>query len=118
MSLAEIRPDDDEASPGSIMLCGAHLLDQARPHPLINELPDVIHLSARAGRHPALRATLDLLDMEPELARPGSEAMLPALLVLLLVHVLRAWPDEQVTDTAAGWVAALHDPAVVAALSG
>ena len=117
VSLAEVRPDDDEASTDTIMVCGAYLLDQARQHPLFNELPDVIHLSARAGRHPALRATLDLLDMELEQVRPGSGAMLPALLDLLLLHVLRAWLAEQVTDTSRGWVAALHDPAVAAALS-
>lgn len=117
VSLAEIRPDDDEASTDTIMVCGAYLLDQARPHPLFNELPDVIHLSARAGRHPALRATLDLLDLELERVRPGSGAMLPALLDVLLLHVLRAWLDEQVSDNATGWVAALRDTAVAAALS-
>lgn len=114
VSLAEVRPDDDDASTATIMVCGAYLLDQTRPHPLFGELPDVIHLSARAGRHPALRATLDLLDMELEQVRPGSGAMVPALLDLLLLHVLRAWFDEQVTG---GWVAALRDPAVGAALS-
>jgi AraC-like DNA-binding protein len=116
VSLAEVRPDDDEASTDTIMVCGAYLLDQARPHPLLNELPEVIHLSARAGRHPALRATLDLLDMELEQVRPGSGAMMPALLDLLLLHVLRAWLDEHAGDNATGWVAALHDPAVAAAL--
>lgn len=77
----------------------------------------MIHLSARAGRHPALRATLDLLDLELERVRPGSGAMLPALLDVLLLHVLRAWFDEQAGENAAGWVAALHDTAVAAALS-
>jgi AraC-like DNA-binding protein len=117
VSLAEVRPDDDDASIDTMMVCGAYLLDRARPHPLFNELPDVIHLSARAGRHPALRMTLDLLDLELEQVRPGSGAMLPALLDLLLLHVLRAWLDEQARDNATGWVAALHDPAVAAALS-
>ncbi len=116
VSLAEVRPDDRDASNDTMMLCGAYLLDQARPHPLFAELPEVIHLSARAGRHPALRATLDLLDMELEQVRPGSGAMLPALLDLLLLHVLRAWLDEHASDKGTGWVAALHDPAVAAAL--
>ncbi|MET1074495.1 MAG: AraC family transcriptional regulator [Umezawaea sp.] len=113
---AEVRPDDGEAPTDTIMLCGAYLLDQARPHPLFTELPDVIHLSARAGRHPALRATLDLLDLELDRARPGSGAMLPALLDVLLLHVLRAWLDERAGENAAGWAAALHDTAVAAAL--
>jgi AraC-like DNA-binding protein len=117
VSLAEVRPDDDDASTDTMMMCGAYLLDHARPHPLFAELPEVIHLSARAGRHPALRATLDLLDMELEQVRPGSSAVLPALLDLLLLQALRAWLDEHASDKGTGWVAALHDPAVAAALS-
>jgi transcriptional regulator GlxA family with amidase domain len=41
---------------------------------------------------------------------------MPALLDLLFLQVLRAWLDEQAGDDATGWVAALHDPAVAAAL--
>lgn len=115
-SLAKVQPDDDGPTADTIMVCGAYLLDRTRPHPLINELPDVIHLAARAGRHPALRAAVDLLDMELELSRPGCGAMLPALLDVLLLHVLRAWLDDRAADTTSGWAAALHDHAVAAAL--
>ncbi|ASR35734.1 hypothetical protein BAY61_12800 [Prauserella marina] len=113
-SLTEIRTGDGDEAADTVMVCGAYLLDQTRPHPLFGELPDVIRLSARAGRYPALRATLDLLDLELERVRPGSEAMLPALLDLLLLHGLRAWLGEQ--TSAGGWVAALRDPAVATAL--
>lgn len=116
VSLTEVHPDDAEQPTDTIMVCGAYLLDQARPHPLFRELPDVVHLSARAGRHPALRATVDLLDLELEQVRPGSGAMMPALLDLLLLHSLRAWLDEQAACATGGWAAALHDPAVAAAL--
>ncbi|MEU3271141.1 AraC family transcriptional regulator [Saccharomonospora sp. NPDC006951] len=113
VALTEIRTGDAGMPPDTIMVCGAYLLDQTRPHPLFGELPDVIHLSARAG-HPALRAALDLLELELERERPGSGAMLPALLDVLLLHGLRAWIGEQ--SGGGGWVAALRDPAVAAAL--
>ena len=105
-ALADVQADAD----GTVMVCGAYLL--ARTHPLLDELPDVIHLSARAGR-PGLRAAVDLLDLELDQGGPGTDALVPALLDVLLLHVLRTW----FADHDAGWAAALHDPAVAAALA-
>lgn len=128
-SLAEIPPgqDDDGVPTGrrptdgsaaaTVMLCGAYLLDRSRAHPLLEDLPEVIHLPARVGRHPGLRAAVDLLGGELEQQRPGGDAMLSALLDVLLLHILRAWFDEQTAHGAAtGWAAALRDPAVAAGL--
>jgi AraC-like DNA-binding protein len=95
------------------MLCGAYRLDRSRTHPLVAELPDVVHLQAE--RHPALRAALDLLSAEAGTA-PGADAAASALLDLLLVYIVRAWYDEQPVGTATGWSAALGDPAVAEAL--
>ncbi|MFI0976126.1 AraC family transcriptional regulator [Streptomyces sp. NPDC021093] len=126
-SPAEIPPpgqDDNGPATGrtdgsaatTVMLCGAYLLDRSRAHPLLDDLPEVIHLPARVGRHPGLRAAVDLLGGELEQPRSGSDAMLPALLDVLLLHILRAWFDEQSADAATGWAAALRDPAVAAGL--
>ncbi|GAA0405592.1 AraC family transcriptional regulator [Microbispora corallina] len=103
------------AAPVTVMLCGAYLLDRSRTHPLLRELPDVVHLPARAGRRPHLRAALDLLGGELEGVRPGCDAMVPALLDVLLLHILRAWFEER-EDAPTGWTAALNDPPVAAAL--
>ncbi|MEU6430473.1 AraC family transcriptional regulator [Microbispora sp. NPDC046973] len=103
------------SAPDTVMLCGAYLLDRSRTHPLLQELPDVVHLPARVGSRPHLRAALDLLGGELESDRPGSDAMVPALLDVLLLHILRAWFDER-KDTPTGWSAALNDPPVAAAL--
>lgn len=127
-SLAEIPPgQDDDGVPAdqhpdgsaaaTVMLCGAYLLDRSRAHPLLGDLPEVIHLPARVGHHPELRAAVDLLGGELEQPRPGGNAMLPALLDVLLLHILRAWFDEQSAHgVATGWAAALRDPAVAAGL--
>jgi AraC-like DNA-binding protein len=87
---------------------------------LLNDLPEVIHLPARVGRYPALRAAVDLLGAELEReSRPGTDAVVPTLLDLLLLYILRAWFDDQQASegSATGWVTALHDPAIAAALS-
>ncbi|GIF45813.1 AraC-like DNA-binding protein [Asanoa ferruginea] len=125
-SPAEIPPGQDDNVPptgqtdgsadATVMLCGAYLLDRSRTHPLLDDLPEVIHLPARVGRHPGLHAAVNLLGCEVEQPRPGGDAMLAALLDVLLLHILRAWFDEQSAHAATGWAAALRDPAVAAGL--
>ncbi|WP_024756329.1 AraC family transcriptional regulator [Streptomyces exfoliatus] len=98
------------------MLCGKYRLDHARAHPLLAELPPLVHLPNRVGRHPELRAAVELLGGElgePAGRRPGSAVALPSLLDLLLVYMIRSWLAET-TDGA--WPAALGDPVTAAAL--
>ena len=119
--LTELHDDpasDDPASNGAIsMLCAAYLLDRGRPHPLLGQLPDAVHIPARPGRHRSLRATVDQLGTELERLRPGAGAIRTALLDALLVYLLRAWFQERSDHhLATGWAAALHDPATLAAL--
>ncbi|WP_433560832.1 AraC family transcriptional regulator [Nocardia sp. CA-151230] len=101
-----------ESGAATVLLCGAYSLDDARAHPALAELPDVIHLPARVGHHSPLRSAIDLLGHELD-TQDGSGAIAPLLEVLLL-FMLRAWHDAHPTDT--GWVAALRDPAVHTAL--
>jgi AraC-like DNA-binding protein len=102
----------------TVLLCGGYLLDRGRMHPLLAELPEVVHLPARVGSHPSLRAALDLLGSELEEPRHGTGAVVPALLDVLLLYILRAWLDEQAGHAHTGWAAALGDPAIAAALRG
>ena len=115
--LADFRPGRPTRQPGgepsTVLLCGAYLLDRVRPHPLLAELPDHIHLPASAGRHPSLSGAVDLLGRELGQSRPGESAAVTALLDLLLLYIIRAWLDEHATT---GWAAALNDPAITAAL--
>jgi AraC-like DNA-binding protein len=94
-------------------LCGKYRLDHARQHPVLAALPEVVHLPARIGRHPELRAAIDLLGAEVTEQRPGQAAVLTGLLDLLLVYLLRAWLDG---NPATGWPQALRDREVAAAL--
>ncbi|AFT98503.1 AraC family transcriptional regulator [Nocardia brasiliensis] len=98
------------------LLCGAYELGRQRSHPLLDELPEFIHLPARPGRHPALRGAVDLLAAEIAEPRQGSDAAVPALLEMLLLFVLRAWFEEQAGARTSGWAGAFADPAVAAAL--
>ncbi|MEV0715022.1 AraC family transcriptional regulator [Asanoa sp. NPDC050611] len=97
----------------TVLLCGAYHLDLVRPHPLLRELPDVIHLPARLGRHPALRSAVELLSHELDAEETGTGAGVPPLVDLLLLYILRAWFDDQAVG---GRALALHDPSIRAAL--
>jgi AraC-like DNA-binding protein len=109
----EPRPGDAT----TVLLCGAYLLERAHSHPVLDELPELVHLPTTVGRHPGLRAAVDLLGAELAGPRPGVDAMVTALLDVLLLHVLRAWLDERAAgEHPSGWAAALVDPAVGGAL--
>ncbi|WP_063763282.1 AraC family transcriptional regulator [Streptomyces sp. NRRL WC-3742] len=96
------------------LLCGKYRLDHAVSHPLMSELPEVVHFSTRDGEHPELRTAVDLLGAEVASVRPGGELAVPALVDLLLVYLVRAWTTRRSAD---GWGAALADPVVAAALA-
>lgn len=91
------------------LLCGVYEFEQDWSHPMLDSLPEVVHVPARLGRHPQLRATVDLLTAELDDRRPGGDAMTPALLDALLVYILRAWLSEQ-DGAGSGWASALRDP--------
>ncbi|MGA5822452.1 AraC family transcriptional regulator [Kitasatospora sp. NPDC094028] len=99
------------------LLCGSYHLDQGRPHPMVRQLPALIHLPTRHGRHPELASAVQLLGAELENPRIGSAGIVPALIDSLLLYILRAWFEDQPAATAAGWAAAIRDAGVAPALA-
>ncbi|MER7754481.1 AraC family transcriptional regulator [Kitasatospora sp. NPDC097643] len=96
------------------LLCGKYRLDHRRGHPLMRELPALVHLPTRSGEHPELAAAVGLLGAELAGERPGGALAVPGLIDLLLVYLVRAWTTRRGAD---GWGAALADPVVAAALA-
>lgn len=114
-------PGEPAVVPGpgapTALLCGGYEFDADWSHPLLDELPQVVHVPARMGRHPRLRATVDLLSAELDAELPGRDGMMPSLLDAMLIYILRAWYDSRTEAGAeAGWASAFNDPAISAAL--
>ena len=107
----------DGRGPSTVLLCGAYTLDRLRPHPLIAQLPAVIHVPACTVEGESLQPVIELLDAEVRRDEPGFSAAVPALLDLLLVYVLRAWYARLADRGLPGWAQALRDPAIVTALN-
>ncbi|MFI6578721.1 AraC family transcriptional regulator [Nocardiopsis sp. NPDC050513] len=95
---------------------GCYRNDSTRPHPLLSELPPMVHLPAGVGQRPEVAAAIDLLGRELNETRHGRGAVIPSLLDVLLMYILRAVLEEHRPDRMCGWVSALRDPAVNAAI--
>ncbi|MFF1381579.1 AraC family transcriptional regulator [Streptomyces sp. NPDC058308] len=108
----------DAGGPSTVMICGAYLLDENRPHPLLTELPGLIHLTAADGAGDPLRAVLGLLVAELNDPQPGTDTIVTSFLDTLLLLILRTWwlGVRGSTGDHSGWAAALAHPAVAAAL--
>ncbi|GAA3653039.1 AraC family transcriptional regulator [Nonomuraea antimicrobica] len=103
--------------PATVLLCGGYRLDPSRAHPLLRDLPELIHLPAGPGLHPEVRAAVDLLGAE--IAQPGlgADTVVSSLLDTLLLYILRSWlRAAHGRCEVSGWAAALADPEISAAL--
>jgi AraC-like DNA-binding protein len=136
---APATPYADEPGPApggevTALLSGGYRYDPRHVHPLLAELPPVLHLPAAPARHPEVAAAVRLLAGELERPRLGTDVLVPPLLDALLPYVLRAWYADRArraeqaagpggadrhggaVDRTGGWAAALADPPVAAAL--
>ncbi|MFJ9623784.1 cupin domain-containing protein [Streptomyces sp. NPDC101181] len=111
--LAEAGPGVRPDRGGTEILCGKYWLDCSRMHPLMTELPEVVHLPSQVGSHLELRSAIDLLAGEMDQVRPGSCVALPNLLDLLLVYMIRSWMAQ---SNSGAWPSVLGDPVTAAAL--
>lgn len=94
-------------------LCGAYRLEHGQAPQYLRALPDLISVSLDHDRHPEILAVIDLLrSAVTTRTQMGTGATVPALIDLMLVHVLRQWHEQH--DTA-GWPTT-DDPAIAAAL--
>ncbi|MGQ4270939.1 AraC family transcriptional regulator [Nocardiopsis changdeensis] len=102
--------------PSCVTLGGSYHTCTARPHPMLAELPRLVHLPARVGARTELGAAVELLGAELDRPRPGADAIVPSLLEMLLVYILRTYIEENRHTAARGWLGVMRDPAVYAAV--
>ncbi|MBO0899849.1 AraC family transcriptional regulator [Cellulomonas sp. zg-ZUI22] len=96
------------------LVCGVLTVDGPAARPLLDLLPAVLHVPASVGA-PWVARTLELMTAELAQLRPGGEAVLTRLADVLVVQAVRAWLDAQ--EPTDGWLGALRDPDVGAALA-
>jgi AraC-like DNA-binding protein len=94
------------------LVCGAVSFSGLGVARLVRTLPPVlVTAGADAGWQ---RAALEVVAAESISPRPGSDVVTARLADVLVVQTIRSWLEQ---STPRGWVAAVRDPAVGAALS-
>lgn len=102
--------------PPLVMLCGAFHFEHPADYPFLQSLPKVIHIRREQGR--MVQGFAEMVHMivhESVASLAGREVVLRRLSELLLIQVIRAWIEQQ-AEASSGWVAALRDQPISAAL--
>jgi AraC-like DNA-binding protein len=108
--------DCEGTGPKLLMLCGAFHFEYPHDFPLLHRLPKFIHISGTQGRaEQGFAEIVNLIVQESASQRPGGEVMLRRLTELLFIQVVRLWIEQQ-AEASVGWVRALRDQSISAAL--
>ena len=111
-SVLRLGPEGEEAP--LAMLCGVVVFDSPAVHDMLAVLPPIVQVDS--SRHPVMSALVPLLAGELRVPRPGGEAIATRLADVLVVETVRAWLADE-PDAATGWLAALRDPQLGAAIA-
>ncbi len=104
------------AEPKPLLLCGVFHFDYPNNFPLLHRLPRLIHIRGAQGwLEEGFADIVRMIARESASQRPGATVMLNRLTELLFIQVIRLWIDQN-TEASVGWVAALRDPPISAAL--
>lgn len=96
--------------------CGRLSFDQGELHPLLAQLPALIHVKNGSNDTSEwLKVTSQLISDEIRLNRIGSTALMDRLGGVLFIQIIRSYV-ESLPPNQAGWLGALRDPRIGGAL--
>ncbi len=96
--------------------CGRLAFDCGEKHPLMVQLPPLIHIAGGSGgAHEWLETTSRLISSEIRAERIGTSALFDRLGGVLFIQVIRSYVESLPPDQA-GWLGALRDPRIGGAL--
>lgn len=100
---------------GDLLALGGHFVLEQQAEVLLDVLPPVVRLE-RAADRAAMRWSLEQMREELREQRPGGDLIAQQLASVMLVQALRLYLTERAAD-ATGWLSALADPQLGAALA-
>jgi AraC-like DNA-binding protein len=99
------------------ILCGGFFLEDGTSLPFLSSLPPVLHVAGEGGRTTAwLRVAREVIVHETAEGRVGASTMLSRLADMLFVEAIRSYFSDAGGEPR-GWLAALRDPGIGAALA-
>lgn len=102
--------------PRTTLVCGTFSVDKDHGGDLLRLLPPILYFDAQSVARCGLKPSIDALIDEAGMVYPGRETVLTRLADVLFVKIVRAWlasPDNHTV----GWLRALNDPHLSAAVS-
>jgi AraC-like DNA-binding protein len=100
----------------SLVVCCTIGFEGPTAHPLVQLLPKVIHVRRADVRDPSLPTLLDMMAAEVLQSRIGSATIMARLADIVMTRIIRAWVETR-TSELTGWLAAIKDPQIGAALA-
>lgn len=105
-----------EEGPEFMLFCGAFHFDYPNDFPWLHRLPKFIHIPGAQGRlEQGFADIMNLIIRESASQQPATEVILRRLTELLFIQILRLWLDQK-AETYSGWMGALRDQSIGAAL--
>ncbi|MFT7032355.1 MAG: AraC-like DNA-binding protein [Cyclobacteriaceae bacterium] len=97
------------------LVCGHFEFDRSITHPLIQELPEIIHITDSERKElPWLEGITNLIIQEADSEKNGSKIIVNKLGEILFIHTLRAFIQNM--QTKKGFLAAIQDKRICKAL--
>ena len=106
----------DDGPTHARVLCASYWQDHSTTTPLLQLLPQLVHVPAGSGG-PPLDDTLRLLANELQQPDLGTSALLNRLVDVLLIQILRTWLGRHPEQLTASWLLGLRDPVTASALT-
>jgi AraC-like DNA-binding protein len=100
----------------TVLLCCSVGFEEPAVHPLLELMPEVLHLRGRDRGDATLPVLLEIMAGEVLARRVGAATVATRLADIIVTRVIRAWTETRGAD-ATGWLAALRDPKIGRALA-
>ncbi|QNQ11839.1 AraC family transcriptional regulator [Sphingomonas alpina] len=99
----------------TLIVCCTIGFEGPTANPLLEMLPQIIHVRRNDLRDSYITAVLDLMAQEVRAQRIGTATIMARLADIILTHIIRTWVETGEASLT-GWLAAIKDPQVGRAL--
>jgi AraC-like DNA-binding protein len=99
-----------------VIICSGVQFEDSVVHPLLDLMPDVLHVRGGALDDGSFVVMLDAMAAESNAERVGSATIMVRLADIVIARLIRAWVERSDEQTS-GWLAAVRDPQIGRALA-
>jgi AraC-like DNA-binding protein len=99
-----------------VIICSGVEFEESVVHPLLELMPDILHVRGGAMDDVSLVVMLDAMAAESSAQRVGSATVMIRLADIVIARLIRAWVERSDAQTC-GWLAAVRDPQIGRALA-